>query len=63
MCDWQVLTGGTVGTSQRRGRGEAMSFIPWLDVIGGTPPGWREASYAWKVPMSRCDTQTCSFLF
>lgn len=63
VYNWQVHTGGMVGGSQGRVREEAMPFILSHDVTEGTPPGWREARYAWKVSASRCDPQQCSLLF
>lgn len=44
-------------------RVEARPFGLWHSVITGILPVWREPRYAWKVSMSRCDTQRCPFLF
>ena len=35
-----------------------------IDIIAGTPPGWKEARYGtWRVSVSGCDIQRCPFLF
>ena len=60
---WQVHTGRTVGTSQRRVRDEPVPSSPRHSAISGIPTVGRAARYAQKGSMSRWDTQGCPFLF